>query len=60
MKGINIMFSKEIQLMNMEVRLGKLSQFPVENKNIINKLKRRIANLRAGDYRDVVQFGQNA
>lgn len=49
MKGINIMFSKEIQLMNMEVRLGKLSQFPVENKNIINKLKRRIANLRAGD-----------
>ena len=47
MKGINIMFSKEIQLMNMEVRLSKLSQFPVENKNIINKLKRRIANMRA-------------
>ena len=57
MKGINIMFSKEIQLMNMEVRLSKLSQFPVENKNIINKLKRRIANMRAGNYRDVVQFG---
>ena len=50
------MFSQEIKLMNMEVRLGKLSQFPVENKNIINKLKRRIANL----HRDVVQFGQNA
>jgi hypothetical protein len=43
------MFSKEIKLMNMEVRLGKLSQFPVENKHIINKLKRRIANLRKGD-----------
>ncbi len=43
------MFSKEIKLMNMEVRLGKLSQFPVENKSIINKLKRRIKNLREGD-----------
>ena len=43
------MFSKEIKLMNMEVRLGKLSQFPVENKYIINKLKRRIKNLREGD-----------
>ena len=49
MKGTNIMFSKEIQLMNMEIRLSKLSQFPVENKNIINKLKRRIANMCAGD-----------
>ena len=43
------MFSKEIVLANMEVRLSKLSQFPVENKSIINKLKRRIKNLRAGD-----------
>ena len=43
------MFSNELKLMNMEVRLSKLSQFPVENKNIINKLKRRIANMRAGD-----------
>ena len=41
------MFSKEVQLMNMEIRLHKLSQKdPIGNKHIVNKLKRRIINLR--------------
>ena len=39
------MFSKELKLMEAKVRLAKLSQFPVENKSLINKMKRRLRML---------------
>ena len=42
---MKIMFSKELKLMEAKVRLAKLSQFPVENKRLINKMKRRIRKM---------------
>ncbi len=40
------MYSDELKLMMAECRLAKLQQFPVENKNLINKMKRRIRQMK--------------
>ena len=48
-EGIFIMNNNELRIMELEIRIAKLSNKPLENVNLIRKAKRQLRKLKGVD-----------